>query len=55
MKGGYMKLVSCLLVVTCLGAANINTHGIETPYPVLPDENASIISFSNGIVFDTKR
>ena len=49
-----MKLVSFLLVVTCLGATNIHTHGIEVSYPVLPDENATIISFSNGIVFDTR-
>ena len=49
-----MKLVSFLLVVTCLGATNIHTHGIETPYTVLPDENATIISFSNGIVFNTE-
>ena len=47
-------MVSFLLVVTCLGATNIHTHGIETPYTVLPDENATIISFSNGIVFNTE-
>ncbi|MGB3341946.1 MAG: S8 family serine peptidase [bacterium] len=49
-----MKLVSLLMVVTCLGAANIHTHGVETPYQILPDENATLISFSNGIVFDTR-
>ncbi len=49
-----MKLVSLLMVVACLGAANIHTHGAEIPYQVLPDENATLISFSNGIVFDTR-
>ncbi len=49
-----MKLVSLILVVTCLGATNIHKHGVVMSREVFPDDNAFIISFSNGIEFDTR-
>jgi subtilisin family serine protease len=49
-----MRLISLLTLVTCLGAVNIHTHGTEVPYQVMPEDNATYISFSNGIVFDTR-
>lgn len=49
-----MKLVSLVLVIACLGATNIHKHGVVMPREVFPDDNATIISFSNGIEFDTR-
>lgn len=49
-----MKLVSLLLILTCLGATNIHKHGVVMPRDVFPVDNATIISFSNGIEFDTR-
>jgi hypothetical protein len=49
-----MKLVSLLLVITCLGATDIHKHGMVMPRDVFPVDNATIISFSNGIEFDTR-
>ncbi len=50
-----MKLVSLLiLVITCLGATDIHKHGMVMPREVFPVDNATIISFSNGIEFDTR-
>jgi subtilisin family serine protease len=39
----------------CLGETNIHKHGIVRRCAVFPDENPTVISFSNGIVFDTKK
>ena len=50
-----MKLLSLFLIVACLGATDIHKHGVVTPCEVLAHDNATIISFSNGIVFDTRK
>lgn len=50
-----MKLLSLFLIVACLGAADIHKHNVVTPCEVLAHDNATIISFSNGIVFDTRK
>lgn len=47
-------MVSLLLVITCLGATDIHKHGMVMPRDVFPVDNATIISFSNGIEFDTR-
>ncbi|TET60264.1 MAG: T9SS type A sorting domain-containing protein [Candidatus Stahlbacteria bacterium] len=49
-----MKLLSLFLIVACLGAADIHKLNVVTPCEVLAHDNATIISFSNGIVFDTR-
>lgn len=49
-----MRLFTLLLSVALLSAANIHTHGVEQPCEVYPVENPTTISFSNGIVFDTR-
>ncbi len=49
-----MKILLSLLIVVCLEATTIHKHGIPTTCEVLPDNDATIISFSNGIVFDTR-
>ncbi len=49
-----MKLVSLLLVIACLGATDIHKHGMVMPRDVFPVDDATIISFSNGIEFDTR-
>jgi len=43
-----------LLAFTFANAVNIHTHGQEVPCEVLPSPDATIISFGNGITFDTK-
>ncbi len=49
-----MKWVSLLIVVVIAYAVDIHTPSPVEPYIPLPDENPTIISFSNGIVFDTR-
>jgi len=41
-----------LLLIT--GAADVHSHGVVVPYTPLPEENPTIISFANDIVFDTR-
>jgi subtilisin family serine protease len=53
-KGGYMGLLLFVPFVVCLGTADIHQHGFARPYTVFPDENPTVIAFSNGIVFDTR-
>jgi subtilisin family serine protease len=50
-----MKLFSLILFAfTFANAVNIHTHGHEVPVEVLPSGDATVISFGNGIVFDTR-
>jgi hypothetical protein len=49
-----MKAVVFCLTVVCLYATDIHKHGLVTSYPTSPKDQATIISFSNGIVFDTR-
>ena len=50
-----MKWVSLLLFAfTFVNAVNIHTHGQETPGEISPCADATVISFGNGIVFDTR-
>ena len=49
-----MKVLSLLPIVACLSMADIHQHGLARPYTVFPDEKPTVISFSNGIVFDTR-
>ena len=43
-----------LLAFSFANAVNIHTHGQEVPVEVVPSENATVISFGNGIEFDTR-
>jgi subtilisin family serine protease len=43
-----------LLAFTFANAVNIHTHGHEVPVEVVPSDDATVISFGNGIVFDTR-
>ncbi len=44
-----------LLIIAGIGyAVDIHTHGNVVPYTPLPDEDPTVISFSNGITFDTR-
>lgn len=49
-----MRLLTLFLSVALVSAANIHTHGVEQPCEVYPVQNPTTISFSNGIVFDTR-
>jgi len=49
-----MKLLLILHTVVCLSIAEIHEHASPRADAVLPDGNPTIISFSNGIVFDTR-
>jgi len=49
-----MRFLTIILIVGSLGAVNIHDHGVEVPFTPVPDQNATTISFSNGIVFDTR-
>jgi hypothetical protein len=50
-----MKWMSLLMLAfTFANAVNIHTHGQEVPCEVFPNEDATVISFGNGIVFDTR-
>ncbi len=43
-----------LLIAVCLSTADIHQHGLTSPCPIFADANPTIISFSNGICFDTR-
>ena len=49
-----MRLVLIFLTFVCLSTADIHQHGLHRPYSVFLDDNPTIISFSNGIMFDTR-
>ncbi|HEX7321048.1 MAG TPA: S8 family serine peptidase [bacterium] len=51
MKLAILGLCACAAM---LSAVDIHSHGVPVPFTPVPDENATIISFSNGIVFDTR-
>ncbi len=51
MKHMILCLCACAAM---LSAVDIHSHGVPVPFTPVPDENATMISFSNGIVFDTR-
>ncbi len=54
LKGGIMRWLILLLITAIAFAVDIHSSGPIFPYTPAPDENPTIISFSNGIVFDTR-
>ncbi|MEO0227525.1 MAG: S8 family serine peptidase [candidate division WOR-3 bacterium] len=49
-----MRWLTLLISTAMVYAVDIHSHGSTVPFAPLPDENPTIISFSNGIVFDTR-
>ncbi len=49
-----MRFLTLLLVTAMVYAVDIHAQGTIVPCTPAPDENPTIISFSNGIVFDTR-
>lgn len=49
-----MKWLSLLILVVMVYGVDIHTTSPVEPYTPLPVENPTVISFSNGIVFDTR-
>ncbi len=49
-----MKWLTLILFLSMVFGVDIHTPSPVQPYTPLPDENPTIISFSNGIVFDTR-
>ncbi len=49
-----MRLLLLLPVIVSLSTADIHQHALVRPYAVFPDENPTVVSFSNGIIFDTR-
>jgi hypothetical protein len=49
-----MKYIAVLCIAVSLGLADIHRHGSVHYFAPEPYENATVISFSNGIIFDTR-
>jgi hypothetical protein len=49
-----MRLLLLFPIFVCLSTADIHRHGLIRPDAAFFDENPTVISFSNGICFDTR-
>uniref|UniRef100_A0A7V3RGM6 SPOR domain-containing protein n=1 Tax=candidate division WOR-3 bacterium TaxID=2052148 RepID=A0A7V3RGM6_UNCW3 len=49
-----MRLLALLMMVAMVYAVDIHSPSPLSSYTPFPDENPTLISFSNGIVFDTR-